>query len=823
VDDELMGRDVHKQSAMWRQGRTMICMSSWKKATVAFLLPCALLVGHVWAEPSYTVMGDVESYEEDGHTVTFNCQNGKVRLSFLEEDLVRVHMAPDGRFPPDDLHLGENGPYAVVTYDWPGVPYEISESSDPGLEGMIYDIRAGKLRVKVTKKPFRLAFHDAGGKSLVREKTGLVDAGLGYADSRVYETMSLPDDEHFFGFGAHNHPLDMRGRELTCYARELENLEENGGFPTPFFLSSRGYGLFFHNLDDDVTFRMGTTPGEYSFEATSGARSGWDMDYYLIYGPGFDRVMKRYIDIVGKPILPAKWYFGHIQLQCCDWTGARVMEVAERYRQGGWPSDVIIMDAQALNEGWVWAGEYDNYEEMYELLDEKGFKTGYSDALWHDIHDWTKFDPTVEDDRKKYWGFHVARVKDGMDFWRQDNSERYYRWSAIDTLANGYEAHELFGSLWAKIIVEGMESMGLYGRAVISRGGPIGGHRYIVPWPGDIAHGLEFLSADLSFIRNGGLTGYAAITVDLGGYQAYEDLGGKDPFEEHNLYRRTIDMIPVVPVSKFQGQGDRSAKLPWLLTPDQQDLMRHYLKLRYRLHPYYYSSAIEAHLTGRPILASLVFDHQGDPETYDKDFHFMLGRQLLVAPVMEKAETWDVYLPHGRWIHYWTGKEYQGGQIVTVNAPRRGEDGLPMFVKAGAIIPMMPEMDYVYEKAPDPITLDVYPDAAGTTGFVMYDSETAKGPFSETRFTCSGDGSKISVSISESDVSYELWVHAAGAPDSVASDGKTLPERADKVAYDEAKEGWYYGPGCFYGSDAMNTVNIKIGRSPKPHHIQIAR
>jgi hypothetical protein len=96
--------------------------------TVAFLLPYALLVGHVWAEPSYTIMGNVQSYEEDGHTITFTCQNGKVRLSFLEEDLVRVHMAPDGEFPPDDLHLGENGPYAVVTYDWPGVSYEISES-----------------------------------------------------------------------------------------------------------------------------------------------------------------------------------------------------------------------------------------------------------------------------------------------------------------------------------------------------------------------------------------------------------------------------------------------------------------------------------------------------------------------------------------------------------------------------------------------------------------------------------------------------------------------------------------------------------------------
>jgi len=253
---------------------------------VLFLLTI-VLISCINTTQAYTIMGNVNSYEKDGYNITFNCENGKVKLSFLKEDLIRVHMAPAGKdFPKDTLHLDDNGPYAVVTYTWPGVSYQISEGFDPDLEGVVYNIRAGRLLVKVRKQPFKLAFYDTKGNLLVMEKEGIVNAGLGHEDSKVYETMALPDDEHFFGFGAHNHPLDMRGDKIVCSATELQSKSRTGGFPVPFFFSTRGYGIFFNNLDDDVTLKMGTMPAEYSFEGTSGAMKGWDMDYYFIYGPG---------------------------------------------------------------------------------------------------------------------------------------------------------------------------------------------------------------------------------------------------------------------------------------------------------------------------------------------------------------------------------------------------------------------------------------------------------------------------------------------------------------------------------------------------------
>jgi alpha-glucosidase (family GH31 glycosyl hydrolase) len=479
---------------------------------------------------------------------------------------------------------------------------------------------------------------------------------------------------------------------------------------------------------------------------------------------------------------------------------------------------------------------------MYKVLDKYGIKTAFSCALFDDVYDWKGFDPTIKAEMDKYFAAHLPRVRDGMDFWRQDNGERSMRYTGLEKFANGYEAHNLFGSIWAKTVVEGMASQGLCGRPVICRGGPVGGHRYAVPWPGDTPHGLQFLDVDLNFFRNGGLTGYSSISADLGGFT---DRKKGKPLEEQNVMRRIVNMMPVAPVAKFQGANDDSAPFPWLFTEQQQDLFRFYLKLRYRLHPYYYSAAIEAHLTGRPILAPLVFDYQDDEKTYDKDFHFMLGRQILVAPVMEKTDKWAVYLPKGKWIHYWTGKEYQGGQTVTVDAPLYGKDGLPMFVKAGAILPMIPEMSYIYEKTPDLITLDIYPDPAGRSTYELYDCNTPYHGFvTQTIVVCSDRPDRIDISIGEPGSgsvhswqrpgdrvifqrdliqSSELWVHYDRQPASVTVNSKKLPRLGDKSAYDAAPEGWYFGPGCFYGNDKLNTVNIKIPEASKPDSIVITK
>jgi alpha-glucosidase (family GH31 glycosyl hydrolase) len=571
------------------------------------------------------------------------------------------------------------------------------------------------------------------------------------------------------------------------------------------------------------------------------------MDYYIIHGPKFEDIMKRYLEIVGRPLLPEKYFFGHIFMECCEWNASDVVEVASRFRKEDYPCDVLIIDCQSLNgvrpgppenwdkdqasekpehlrdiekTGFDWAVGFGDTEAMFSHIKKLGYKTVVSAALQGTgLYNWPSYDPTIKKNTDDFWATIVGRNIDGLDSWRQDNSEKYHIHTGTEKFANGYESHNLFGSLWAKNVVGNMQAMGLHGRPVISRGGPVGGHRYIMPWPGDLHHGLELLRVDLNWLRNGSLSAYPFITLNLGGW------GSGHGLEEQNLIRRIINIIPIIPVSQLVGWGKtgENAMLPWDMTPKQQELFRYYLKLRYRLHPYIYSSAVEAHLTGRPILGALVFDYQEDEETYDKDYHFMFGRQILVAPILEETDNWNVYLPKGKWIYYWTGKKYTGGTTVTVNAPLYSKASLPMFVKAAAIIPMMPEMSYIYEKESNPITLDIYPDKDNASKYIMYDRDTVISPDKKTTFTCKDNEKIIEVTISPSDVSYELCVHYDKTPASISVDGTESKNLKSKTAYDSASTDYYYGMGSFYGSQDIKTVNIKIPKAEKEHIITIIK
>lgn len=153
---------------------------------------------------------------------------------------------------------------------------------------------------------------------------------------------------------------------------------------------------------------------------------------------------------------------------------------------------------------------------------------------------------------------------------------------------------------------------------------------------------------------------------------------------------------------------------PWRFGKYYEDIIRKYLKLRYQLLPFLYTTLEEAQRTGVPLFRPLVLNYQDDPNTYNLDDEFMIGNDLLVAPVLKPDVTSRlVYLPKGVWYDYWTNKKYEGGTMFAVAAPL---ETVPMFVRGGAIIPMWPQMNYVGEKPLDPITFNIYPDVGGSAG-----------------------------------------------------------------------------------------------------------
>lgn len=800
-----------------------------------FFFTCSVIIAQddePMGEVYYTTMGPVLSVEQgvpNAYSVQISCENGKVRLSFLKENIIRVHMAPKNNdFPEDTYHEGENGPYAVVKYDWsPGVRYQLKEDANT------LNISAGELVVNASKSPFHMKFYDRQGNLLVQEREG---SGLGYQDSTVYETMELPDDEHFFGFGAYRksregNNFDKRGNSMVCDPSELGEGDRGGGFPTPWLMSSKGYGIYFDNLDDDVTLNMGTTPYQYSFHGTSGGKCGWDMDYYLIYGPKFSRILQNYIEITGKPVLPEKWFMGIIQSNCCDADDEFMRMQADSIRNGHYPVDGLVYDFywRVANEGFEWSkegrGKFPDHVATNKYLLSKNFKIEYHENVHFTISpgmcDCCSFSQMIDVTNPKqvncYWDLHKPIMDEGARFWRQDNSERFIGYSPF----NGYDMGSIGGMLYAKTVFEGAARDYNIHMPVVSRAGPMGGHRYISAWPGDVYFGLEKLDTDLDYIRDGGLSGYVSIGADLGGFSkgpAY-DL-------EENMYRRVIQMFLVYPILRIHGAGKEGWKFPWMYDKNVQDLYKFYARLRYRLHPYVYSAAIGGHLTGRPILAPLLYDYQDDVNTYKTDYQFMFGKNILVAPVLKSAETWDVYLPAGDWIHYWTGKEYHstGQTFKGIAAPMKAKEGLPMFVKKGAIIPMMPEMEWIFQKSPDPITLDIYPLNNASSKAVAYDCKTPVSAIDSTGFECSDSQQEIRINISPSKSNYVLVVHNDNEPASVTVDGKSLKKLASKSTFESAGEGWYFGDGCFSGASELKTINVKFGnKSGKMHSIIIRK
>jgi alpha-glucosidase (family GH31 glycosyl hydrolase) len=173
------------------------------------------------------------------------------------------------------------------------------------------------------------------------------------------------------------------------------------------------------------------------------------------------------------------------------------------------------------------------------------------------------------------------------------------------------------------------------------------------------------------------------------------------------------------PLAMVFGMDHPGYKEPWNYGEEALANFRKYDSLRYRLLPYIYSSAWEMYKTGMPIMRALVLDYQDDENVYEIGDQYMFGKNIMVCPVTTKgAQTRTVYLPYGKWIDYWTGQEYNGKQYIHIVTP---PDVLPLFVKAGAIIPMQPAMNYTGEKPVDPVTLDLYPGSKSE--FKLYEDD----------------------------------------------------------------------------------------------------
>jgi len=307
----------------------------------------------------------------------------------------------------------------------------------------------------------------------------------------------------------------------------------------------------------------------------------------------------------------------------------------------------------------------------------------------------------------------------------------------------------VFALLMARATYEGLARLQPDRRPfVITRAAYAGIQRYSTMWTGDTLSTWEALALNVPMFTTLGLSGEPFVGSDVGGF-----IGRADG----ELMVRSYQIGFLAPFFRNHHAVDGYDQEPWRFGKYYEDIIRKYLKLRYQLLPFLYTTLEEAHRTGVPLFRPLMLNYQDDPNTYNLDDQFMIGIELLVAPITKPDITSRlVYLPKGIWYDFWSNRKYTGPTMIRVDAPL---ETVPMFVRGGTIIPTGPEMKYVGEKPVDPITFAIYPDENGLASTTLYEDDGTspayqRGVFRRTAVNAKQIGARYTVSISAPQGSY---------------------------------------------------------------------
>jgi alpha-D-xyloside xylohydrolase len=557
---------------------------------------------------------------------------------------------------------------------------------------------------------------------------------------QVGASFHSPDDEHYYGLGENQEGyFDHRGHAIRCWNDYTAPAAPS--FCVPFLVTNKHYAVLWDN------------PSKTTIEPGFNEQTRWNSEvgdrvsFFVIAGKTTDELYAGYSLLTGNtPMLP-KAAYGYIQCKQRYSSQDEVMAVANGYRDRHLPADVIVVDwFYYTNMGQM---DFDprywpDPKAMNDKLHAMGFQTMISvwprfvptDRFYTEIaqHGWfehladgtptnglpydkagSDIDTTNPDAAKWYWN----TIKDnilsrGFDSLWADETEpdlppngSYYH------IGPGTQYFNVYPLFHTGALYDGFRSDETDRRALIlSRDGYLGvQHNGTIVWSSDIYPTWDTLKRQIPTGLDVAASGLNYWSNDTGGWQylpavhhpahpplldpsdARANVGGYDDYPE--LYTRWFEYATFLPIMRTH--GSRKANEVWSYGKQAEPILEQYLRLRYQLMPYIYSLGWFTHQTGAPFMRALFMDFPSDPKAAAIGDEYMFGPAFLVAPVTEQgATTKQVYLPAGAdWYNYWTHKRYPGGQTLTVDSPI---DKLPLFVRAGSIIPLGSAVESTAEK-----------------------------------------------------------------------------------------------------------------------------
>jgi len=686
-------------------------------------------------------LGTVHAVQQEKQGYTCFCEGGNLSVQFVTDEIVRIKV-----FRSSQADLATSA--AVLAQAFTDVTSQVLEDSQS------FTLSTKKVRVVISKNPFRITtFSTTGGPAF---DTSVIH----YDEQGRYSCTGQADSgSHFYGLGEKTSYLDKRGERYEMWNSDVyaPHVPEIDALyvSIPYLVHVRSestYGILLDNPGKTI-FDMRSEAHAFSFHTITG-----DLDFYLIHGSSLKDVTKNYSKLTGTIPLPPKWALGYHQSRYSYMSQTEVLEIARTFREKEIPCDAIYLDIHYMDGYRVFTFDPDRFPDpkgMMRELAELGFHVVpivdpgvKQDARYSVYRDGVENDhfcrhlegelfigevwpgksafPDFTNDRTvQWWGnrqeFFVEKGIQGV--WNDMNEPAVFndiKTMDLDVIHrnNGVpktheELHNLYGLLMSKATYEGLRGhMGGKRPFVLTRAGYAGIQRYAAVWTGDNRSFWEHLEMSMPMVMNLGLSGVPFAGPDIGGF-AHHASG--------ELLARWTQMGVFFPFCRNHSALDVVRQEPWSFGAEVETICRDYISLRYRWMPYFYSLFYEASTSGLPVMRPLVLEYPDDTQVFNLSDQFLLGEGVLVAPIYRpNMEYRTVYLPKGIWYDYWTGKRYDGERHILVHAPL---DVIPLFIKAGAILPETTVRQHFMIENPAELILNVYAGAGSTSIFQLYEDD----------------------------------------------------------------------------------------------------
>jgi alpha-glucosidase len=681
------------------------------------------------------IISNVHGFKQEHGVLTIKTAEAEARVYIYSPTIIRVNISKN--YNPDDPS------FAVIRQ--PLADFDFDESSAN------IDISTSALKLSIQKSPLRFNFFTADGLSLSEDDARF---GTNWQGERVVNYRRLFEGEKFIGLGEKTGDLNRRGASYVNWNTDAPNHtpESDPLYKTfPFFAglhSGLTYGLFLDNTHKSY-FDFGASTDE---ETSWFGADGGDLNYYFFGAQGIANIIEDYTWLTGRMEMPPLWSLGYQQCRWSYMSTDEVLNIAQTFRKKKIPADVMYCDIDYMDDFKIFTWNKKTFPKPKQMLDkltamdfrlvtivdpgikvEQGYKE-YDEGVEHDYfakypdgenytgYVWPgrcHFPDFFRDDVREWWGAaFTALTQPGVEgFWNDMNEPAAWGQNIPWIVKFGDkfmpEVRNAYGMQMARATYEGTRKiMGNKRPFVLTRAAYSGTQRYSAVWTGDNTGTDAHMLLGQRLVNSLGITGMAFVGVDIGGFS-----GNPTP----ELMVRWNSLGTYTPMFRNHAIQGSKMREPWEWGKNNEQIIKKDIEQRYKLLPYLYSAFYQCTQTGLPVSRTLAIDYTLDENVFDPRFQneFMFGDALLIIPVESTKLTEDVYLPQGSWYRLNTDEFYEGEQIVNVPAPLTD---LPVFVKAGSIIPIQGIIQSTNEKGDGILQIHIW-QGNEPSRFIYYEDD----------------------------------------------------------------------------------------------------